>query len=396
MILGHGVLMALDPIISQAYGAGDRPAIALGLQRGLILSQIISIPFLFAFQIGEPVLRALGQPEEIVPTAGAFIRAIGPGLPAFFAFIVLRQCLQAMSVTRPVMISVAVGNLANVVFNYGFIYGRLGFPALGAVGSAYSTSICRWLMLVVLAASGWPVFTEFWNRPSRRLFELAPYRHMLAIGVPTGIQFGLEVWVFMTVSLVMGTLGTTPLAGHQIAINLASVSFMVPIGIGAAAATRVGNAIGRRDLDGARRAALTSLAVGASVMTVSALAFGFLPRLLARLYTPDPGVIDAAALLLPIAALFQVFDGTQAVGCGVLRGAADTRAAAAINLVGYWVLGLPLGVALAFPLALGPRGLWWGLTVGLAVVATLLVIRIRRRFGRGQNLVRVSPLASAE
>jgi MATE family multidrug resistance protein len=390
MILGQGVLLALDPLVSQAYGAGDRPAMALSLQRGLILSLLITLPFLVAFQVAEPLLRALRQPPEIIADACGFIRATGPGLPAFFAFVVLRQTLQAMSVVRPVLIAVALGNAANVFFNLGFIFGRFGMPALGAVGSAWSTSVSRWLMLLVLGLAGAPMWSALWRRPSRRLFQLRPYGELLAIGVPTGIQYGLEVWVFMTVSLLMGTLGTVALAGHQIAINLASVSFMVPLGLGSAAATRVGNAIGRRDLPGARLAATGAIGLGASVMTVSALLFALAPRLLAHAYTPDREVIAQAASLLPIAALFQIFDGIQAVGCGVLRGAADTRAAATINLVGYWVLGLPIGIALTFPVGLGPRGLWWGLTLGLAVVAALLVRRIRDRFWRNPDaLVRV-------
>ncbi len=389
MILGNGLLLALDPLISQAHGAGDRPAVSIALQRGLILSQLICVPFLLAFQFAAPVLRALGQPPEIIPVAAQFIRNIGPGLPAFFAFIVLRQALQAMSVVRPVLWSVVIGNLANVVFNLGFIYGRFGLPTLGAAGSAVSTSICRFLMLAVLVVASWRVFRELWDRPTRRLFEVRPYARMLAIGVPTGIQYGLEVWVFMTVSLVMGTLGTVPLAGHQIAINLASVSFMVPLGIGAAAATRVGNAVGRGAGDEARLAAGVSLALGALVMSVSALLFGFAPRLLSRVYTFDLEVIDQAVALLPIAALFQIFDGIQAVGCGVLRGVADTRAAAIINLVGYWAIGLPLGLVLTFEFGMGPRGLWWGLTAGLAMVALLLVLRIRRRFASGATLERV-------
>jgi MATE family multidrug resistance protein len=380
MILGNGILLALDPLISQAHGAGDRMEISLALQRGLVLSQILCLPFLVAFQASEPVLRALGQPPEIIPDAAKFIRNIGPGLPPFFAFVVLRQSLQAMSVVRPVIVAVAVGNVGNVICNLGFIYGRFGFPALGAPGSAVSTSINRWLMLGVLAATAWPVFADVWRRPTRRLFEVRHYAQMLAIGVPTGIQYGLEVWVFMTVSLVMGTMGTVPLAGHQIAINLASISFMVPLGIGAAAATRVGNAVGRGDAPGARRAAAVSLALGASVMVVSAAAFATVPRWLARIYTFDTAVIEMAAAMLPIAALFQIFDGAQAVGCGVLRGIADTRAAAVINLVGYWVLGLPLGLALAFPSKMGPRGLWWGLTFGLMAVAVLLIARVQRKF----------------
>jgi MATE family multidrug resistance protein len=389
MIVGQGVLLALDPLISQAHGAGDRPAVSLALQRGLVLSLLISIPFAIAFQHAEPVLRLLKQPPAIIPAAAQFTRNLAPGLPAFFAFIVLRQALQAMSVVRPVMWSVLVGIAANIFLNLGFIYGHFGMPALGAPGTAISTSIGRYLMLGTLAAASWSVFREVWDRPTRRLFEVRPYARMLAIGVPTGIQYGLEVWVFMTVSVIMGTLGTTTLDGHQIAMNLASISFMVPLGVGAAAATRVGNAVGRGDGDGARRAAVVSMVMGAGVMTISALSFALMPNLLARIYTNDSEVIAMTATLLPIAALFQIFDGIQAVGCGVLRGVAGTVAAAIINLVGYWVLGLPLGLYLAFRLGWGPRGLWWGLTAGLMAVAVLLILRVRSRFAHDARLTRV-------
>jgi MATE family multidrug resistance protein len=389
MIVGQGILLALDPLISQAHGAGDRPAVSLALQRGLVLAVLLAIPFVVAFQYAAPVLRAFKQPPEIIPAATAFIRNLAPGVPMFFAFVVLRQALQAMSVVRPVLWSVAVGIASNIVLNLGFIYGRFGLPALGAPGSAISTSIGRTLMLAVLAGASWDVFREVWQRPTRSLFEVRPYARMLAIGVPTGIQYGLEVWVFMTVSLLMGTLGTVPLGGHQIAVNLASISFMVPLGVGAAAATRVGNAVGRGDRDEARRAALVSLGMGGLVMTVSALSFALFPRTLARIYTRDAEVIAMASTLLPIAALFQIFDGIQAVGCGVLRGVAGTLSAAVINLVGYWVLGLPLGLYLAFRVGLGPRGLWWGLTAGLMAVAVLLVLRIRWRFAHDSRLLRV-------
>jgi MATE family, multidrug efflux pump len=389
MIVGQGILMALDPLISQAHGAGDYPAVSLALQRGLLLSAAISLPFVMAFQHADPVLRAFRQPPEIIPVAAQFIRNLAPGVPAFMGFVVLRQALQGMSVVRPVLWSVAVGIACNIVLNLGFIYGHFGLPAMGAPGTAVATSITRTAMLLVLAATSWPVFREVWQRPTRRLFEVRPYARMLAIGVPTGIQYGLEVWVFMTVSLVMGMLGTVPLAGHQVAVNLASISFMVPLGVGAAAATRVGNAVGRGDPAEARRAALVSLGLGAAVMTFSALMFASVPRLLAHIYTNDAEVIAMASALLPIAALFQIFDGIQAVGCGVLRGVAGTLSAAVINLVGYWVLGLPVGLYLTFRAGLGPRGLWLGLTFGLMVVAVLLVLRIRWRFAHDSRLSRV-------
>ena len=382
MILAIGILHGLDPLVAQAFGAGERDEIGLHLQRGIVLGLVLSIPYLLLFLKSEPLLRLFHQPPEVVALAGPFIRALAPGVPALFVFVALRQTLQAMSVVRPVLLAVLIANLVNFVGNLALIYGRFGLPALGVVGSGFSTTICRFVMVAAVALLGAPSLKSVWRRPTRRLLHPAPYGRLLSIGFPIGIQIGLEMWVFTTAALVIGTMGAIELAGHQIAINLASLSFMVPLGIGAAAAVRVGNAVGRGDQAGARRAAWVALGAGASVMLLSATAFALMPAMLARIYTPDPRVIAVASTLIPIAALFQVFDGTQAVGCGILRGIADTRVAAAINLVGYWALGLPLGVGLAFRLGMGPRGLWWGLTVGLAIVAVLVSLRIAVRFRR--------------
>jgi MATE family, multidrug efflux pump len=398
-VLGMGVLMALDPIAAQAWGRGDRAAVGAALARGLVLAGAVSVPYVVLFQFAEQILRALGQPPEVARVAGEFVRALVPGVPAFFAFLAVRQTLQAMSVVAPVLIAALIGNVANVAGNYALIYGRWGAPALGVPGSAWSTSICRWVMFAAIVMLGAPRLRGVWrarrdeasggaaaasssssSSSSSSLLELAPYWRMLQIGIPTGIQMGLEMWAFNAAGLLVGLMGKLPLAAHQVALNLASLSFMVPVGIGQAAATRVGNAIGRGDADGARRAALAALGVGAAVMLVFAATYGLLPFELARAYTPDREIALLATPLIAIAGLFQIFDGTQAVGCGVLRGAADTRAAAIINFVGYWILGLPLGGALAFGARWGARGLWVGLTVGLAVVAVLLVARVWRRF----------------
>jgi MATE family multidrug resistance protein len=388
LIFGQGVLGALDPLAAQAFGAGDSKSVARALQRGLVVAAGLSIAFWLLFQLAQPVLVVLRQPPELVPTAAAFVRAVAPSIPAVLFFTVMRQTLQAMSITRPALIAVIAGNVANVIGNWILIFGHLGAPALGAVGSAISTSISRFIMVLVLLVAGGRQLRSIWRRPTRALLELSPYARLLELGIPIGVQLCLENWVFMAVSLLMGSMGSLALSGHQIAINLASLSFMVPMGVGGAASTRVGNALGRADHAGARRAALVALGSGAAVMSVSALCFGLLPELLARAYTPDPRIISAAITLIPIAALFQVFDGTQVVGCGILRGAGDTRAAAIISLFGYWALAMPIGLLLAFPLGLGPRGLWWGLTAGLATVAVLLVARVRRRFPR------VEPVAS--
>ena len=300
-----------------------------------------------------------------------------PGIAAFLFYTVLRQTLQAMSQTRQALIAILVGNVANVAANYSLIFGHWGAPELGVLGSGLATSISRWVMLVILAVAGWPVLSRYFRDLRRAILHPATYLPLVRLGIPVGLQVSLEMWLFTTVALLMGNLGARELAAHQIALNLAALSFMVPLGIAGAAATRVGNAIGRGDAEGTRRSAAVCLGLGAGVMTVSALAFALLPRPLARLFTPEMAVVELAAVLLPIAALFQVFDGLQVVAAGILRGAADTRVPALIAFIGYWLLGLPVAWLLGVHLGFGPTGLWWGLTLGLAAAAILFLLRIR-------------------
>ncbi len=224
------------------------------------------------------------------------------------------------------------------------------------------------------------VLRPYRRAPGGGALRPAAFRRLFALGVPVGFQIGLEMWVFGTVAVIMGSIGATELAGHQIALNLAALSFMVPLGLAGAAAARVGNAIGSGDQERARRAARIALTLGASVMAFFGLLFAAFPSNSRGLFTPDRAAIEMAAMLLPIAAAFQIADGIQVVGAGILRGTADTRFPAIIAFLGYWVLGLPVGLLLAFPLEWGPRGLWWGLTLGLASVAAMFVTRIRVRF----------------
>ena len=386
LVFGLGIIMSLDPLVSQAFGAGDHDAVSRWFQHGLVLAAALTVPFVAVFLYAEPILVALRQPPEVVPLAAEWIRAVAWGIPAILAFQAMRQTLQAIHVVRPVVIAAVAANVANVAGNWILVYGHLGFEARGAVGSGISTAISRWLMAGLLALGTAPALAEVWrgrrsSEPSA-LWKLRPYLRMLGIGLPIGLQIGLEVWAFLTVSVMMGWIGSQVQSAHQIAINLASLSFMVPLGIGAAAAVRVGNAIGRRDPEGTRRSAMVALAAGASVMVVSASLFAFAPGLLAGVYTSDQSVAVITATLLPIAALFQIVDGLQAVASGILRGAADTRVAAVINFVVYWLIALPVGVLLTFRFGWGPRGLWWGLTLGLALAAALLVARVVRRVGR--------------
>lgn len=380
LMFPFGVLLALDPLVAQAFGARDHDRIRRHFQRGLVLAVVLSLPAGLLMWNTEGALRLLGQKEPILTLASQYIRALIPGSVAFLLFAVLRQTLQSMSIVWPALATIAAANLVNVVANYALVFGNLGFPRLEVVGSAIATSISRWCMFVGLSLIALPMLRRYLGGASWADLRPVRYLHFLAIGLPVGLQVSLEMWVFGTVALLMGSLGTVQLAGHQIALNLAALTFMIPLGIAGAAATRVGNAIGRGDQAAGRLSASVSLCLGAGVMALFALLFWAAPAALSRLFTADSQVIRMAVLLLPIAAVFQVADGAQVVAAGVLRGTADTRWPALIAFFGYWLLGLPTGALLAYRYDWGPRGLWWGLTLGLATVAVLFLLRIRSRF----------------
>ena len=375
-----GILMALDPLVAQAFGAGRHGRVGRHLKRGLILAAALSVPLSLTMWRTEGALRFVGQRPEIITESAAYIRTLIFGNLPFLLFIVLRQTLQAMSLVRPAVIAIVIANVFNVFANYALIFGHFGLPALGVVGSAYATSLSRWVMFLCLLAAAWQLLRPYLSGSWSAARALGFYWQTLRLGIPIGVHTSLEMWLFMTVALMMGNLGARELAAHQIALSLAALSFMMPLGISGAAATRVGNAIGRKDPLAARRAAGVCLALGVAVMSVSALTFWLAPGLLSRLFTNEAGVIAVAVTLLPIAAAFQIFDGLQVVSLGALRGAADTRFPAVIALVGFWFLGLPLAAYLGYQTGLGPRGLWWGITLGLSSVAILLLFRLRFRF----------------
>lgn len=379
-MLGYGVVAALDPLLSQAYGAGDRTALGAHLQRGIVLAAILTVPLSLFMWDTRWFLELTHQQPVVVGNAALYIRAMAWGNLPFLLFAAFRLALQAMSIVRPAVAAIVLGNVLNLAGNYLFIYGRFGFPALGIVGSGYSTSLSRWAMCAWLVIAARRHIAPFWRGFTAEAVAWRPHVRSLRLGLPIGVHNSLELCLFLTVALLMGQMGVAELGGHQIALNLSALSFMIPLGIGGAAATRVGNAIGRQDMPAARRAAAVCLGLGAGVMSLFALLFATAPRLLAALYTADPAVLTVAAALIPIAAAFQIFDGVQVVSAGILRGSADTTYPAAVALVGFWLLGLPGGWYLAFREQMGARGLWWGLTVGLGAVAALFVVRIAMRF----------------
>jgi MATE family multidrug resistance protein len=276
-------------------------------------------------------------------------------------------------------VTIVVANLSNAVLNYAWIFGKLGLPAHGVYGSAYATSVSRWLMPALLLLLAWPHLERYLRPLAPRVLAAAPVGRMFLLGAPIGGQMMLEVGAFSAVAMLMGWLGVEAVAAHQIAINLASLTFMVPLGVGSAAAVIVGRAVGRGDHAALKRAATAALAAGAAFMGLTGAAFVGLPRPLAGLYTNAVEVVALAVVLLPIAGVFQVFDGLQAVAIGVLRGLGDTRVPLVANAVGFWVIGLPVSLLLGFGWGLGARGLWWGLVVGLVMVASFLLLRVAQR-----------------
>jgi MATE family multidrug resistance protein len=279
----------------------------------------------------------------------------------------------------PIAITVVVANLVNVVLNYMWIYGHFGFPAMGVLGSAWATVASRWLMAFMVLALGWRTLGPYLRSVAPNLLDFQPLMRMLKLGLPIGAQMTLEGGAFNVMALLMGWLGVAQVAAHQIALNLASLAFMVPLGVSSAAAVIVGHAVGRGDPGGVRRATIASLAVGAAFMLCTGALFIGVPEMLAGLYTRDAAVLALAAMLLPLAGLFQVFDGLQVVAIGLLRGLGDTRMPMFINIFGFWCVGIPVSLWLGFGLDYGAVGLWWGLVVGLVIVGVFLVARVRQR-----------------
>jgi len=386
---GIGVLSALDPLVAQGLGAGDERQVTRAIQRGIVIAGVLAVLMSVACLPAGAVFRMLGQPPEVVPQATRFVHlSIWGALPAL-AFLVFRQSLQAMRRPQAVVITIVAGNVVNALLCSAFVYGWFGLPRMGAVGAAWSGTVGRWVMAGLLLVLGRHELLPRLRPFRREAFDRAALARMAALGAPLGTQVLLEFGTFAAIALLMGRFGTVAVAGHQVAINLCSLTFMVPLGVSGAASVVVGHAIGRGDVPAARRAAAAALATGIGWMLVSAALLIGLARALAAVYTPDPAVIAMSAMLLPIAGAFQVFDGTQVVCVGILRGLGDVHAAMWTNVVGFWMIGLPLGVLLAFRFGAGPRGLWWGAAVGLAAVALLLLARVRSRTRRAITRVRV-------
>jgi MATE family multidrug resistance protein len=380
MSFGLGLVIGIDPLISQAHGRGDGPATALTFQRGVVLALAISVPIGFCMWHTRAGLALLGQEPVVAALAERYNHYKLATVPGFLVYTALRQYLQGRTLMAPATWVIWGANVLHVPLNWALIFGHAGLPALGVEGAAIATSLSTWLMVACLAI-GIKLFglhSGAWRPWNRDCLEARGLLHVLRLGLPVGLQLGLETCAFSCSTLMAGWLGRASLAGHQIVLNLASLSFMVPLGISQGAATRVGNLIGADDREGMRRAVRAALLSSVLVMSGSALAFLLLRFELPGLYSEDAEVIAIAAQILPLAAAFQLFDGLQVVAGGLLRGMGRPDAAALANLLGYYVVALPLAYVVGFAYQRGLTGIWLALAVGLMVVSLALLGWVRR------------------
>ena len=373
-IFGMGLMLGLDTFVSHAHGAGDAKRCVLWLHTGVWLALALTPIVMALTWLLFLTLDRWGLHPAIRPLVGGYLRIMAFGALPLLLYAAFRRYLQGMHVVRPIMLALVSANLVNAGANWVLIYGHFGLPALGVEGAAWATTIARIYMAAFLFVA---IQIDHHRRRDVRDVSMAPdavrLRELIALGMPAASQVTLEVGVFAAATALAGKLEPVSSGSHQIALNIASLAFMVPLGLASSGAVRVGYAIGARNRARAIRAGWTALGAGGLVMTVIGLVLFLFPTVLIRAFSTDPRIVDIGTSLLWIAAAFQLFDGTQAVATGVLRGIGETRMPMIVNVIGHWVFGLPVGYALCFQFGWGVEGLWVGLSIGLVLTAVVLV-----------------------
>jgi multidrug resistance protein, MATE family len=380
LMLCTGTLLGMSPLVSQAFGGGDRLECRRVLVQGLWLGVALSVPVIWISVRGEWLSLALGQETGVSALVGGYLNAIAWGILPLVLFFGCRQFLDGMGRTRPTMVLTFIGLGVNYLGNRLLIYGSddLGIPAMGLVGSGWATTIVRWAMLLAMALYLYfhPDLAPF--RGIRWRPEWLRIRRIGEIGTPAGLLLALEISLFAFAAVMMGWFGAVQLGAHQVALNIAATTFQIGLGVSLAGSIRVGQHIGARNRAGTHRAALATYALATASMGLCGIVFVAAPEWLIGLYTADPEIVALGASLLMVGALFQLTDAAQVAGVCVLRGAADTRVPAVMAALAYWVVGVPAAYVLGFHTSLGPIGIWAGLCVALTAAAVLLGLRARR------------------
>lgn len=384
-VFGMGVLLGLDTLVSQAFGARDIRDCHRWLFDGLTLALLMAVPVMAVCALIWLAIPYLGFHPSVAPLISSYFGVVFLSTPFLLGYAACRRYLQGMHIVTPVMFALVSANLINAGANWVLIYGHFGLPAMGVAGAAWATCLARVYMMAVLGLAIWwydrkrtdealgagTPHEGLWHVP--RVIDRARLGRLVRLGVPAASQIAAEVGVFALASALAGMLDPISSASHQISLNLAGLAFMIPYGLASAGAVRVGHAVGAGDRDRAAAAGWTAILLGTGFMTVAALTFVLLPRQLIGLFSRDPAVLVVGTSLLLLAAVFQLFDGLQGVITGTLRGLGNTRIAMQVNLVAHWLIGLPVSYLLCFVVGWGVYGLWVGLSLGLIVTGVTLL-----------------------
>jgi multidrug resistance protein, MATE family len=387
-VCGTGVLLGMDTLVAQSFGAEDLGDCHKTLINGVWLSLALTPPLIAILWALIPLMTAVGTNPRVLAHFGPYYKALVWSILPLFLYSAFRRYLQALNIVKPVTWSLLIANLVNIAGNYALMYGHWGAPAMGLEGSAWSTFGARVFMAAFLfAVIVWqergsrrvegPLLAEASWRP-----EPARIRRLVALGLPAAGQIGVEGGIFSLATVMLGKMDEVSLAAHSIALNVVSTTFMVPLGISSAAAVRVGQAVGRKDPRAVALSGWAAVLMGALFMGSAGLSLWLIPRWIVLLFSGDPAVITAGVALLQIAAVFQLFDGFQVVTTGALRGLGDTRTPMLAHFAGYWVIGLPISYILGFRFGWGARGIWTGLSTALVLIGIGLMLVWRARMRR--------------
>ncbi|MEO0552263.1 MAG: MATE family efflux transporter [Bacteroidota bacterium] len=380
MTFGIGISYAITPLVAAADGEGNTARASEILKNGFLLNIITGILLFGLVLIGSPVLFHLDQPQDVVTIAVPYLNIVTFSLIPLMVFQTFRQFAEGLSRTRQAMFIVIACNVINIGLNYLLIYGKAGFPELGLNGAGWASLISRivlavWMMSYIYFSKS---FITFRNGFSIGFYSKELIKRLINIGLPAGLQFIFEVGAFGFAVIMIGWIGTKALAAHQIAVNLAAVSYMAASGLSAAATIRVGNQLGRKDVPTLRAAAFTLYGMVITFMLACALIFILGRYYLPSLYIRDVEVVQIASSLVVIAGFFQLSDGIQVVSLGALRGLEDVKVPTLLTFIAYWVIALPIGYLLGFKFDLGAEGIWYGLLIGLTIVAMVMSIRFNK------------------
>lgn len=385
ILFGHGLLLALTPVIAQLNGAGRRDRIAYQVRQGFWLASGVSLLIIAVIYNSQLVIDMMHNIDPLLAEkAVGFLHAIMWGAPGYLFFQVVRGQCEGLSKTKPGMVIGFLGLLINIPINYILIFGKFGMPEMGGVGCGVATASVYWMMFLMMrwyakrASSLRDIKQE---EGAHRGPDWQALKRLIGIGLPVALALFFEVTLFAVVALLVSPLGIVAVAGHQIALNFSSLMFVLPLSLGVGATIRVGHRLGEGSVEGARIAAYAAIAVGIAMASCSALFTAAFRESIALLYNDNPAVVTMASHLMLLAAIYQISDSIQVIGSGILRGYKDTRAIFYITFVAYWVLGLPSGYLLALTdyivPAMGPSGFWFGFIIGLTFAAIMMVLRMR-------------------